>query len=245
MSSQPVIEKKPRSRALDNVVTRFLKKTVVPRFLSKTVVTRFLRKTVVTLFVRNPVRAYFAWLAKLPTWGFILAVAAWTVLFKTALVPIVALLNAVIFVPLGLDGLFSREPILELADLLTKSAYNLLLFNWSTISTISQIIISGILFPIVATFLAQVVPQHSMAKLVRSERHRAIIAAVVMGLSYMLCYGEAALFISGSVIAIPLVFTFFHRMKAATLTNAFVISAGIHVVANTIMVLFRGLFGGE
>ena len=245
MASQPVIEKKPRSRALDNVVTRFLRNKVVTRFLRNKVVTRFLRNIVVTRFLKNPVRAYFALLAKLPTWGFILAVAAWTVLFKTALVPIVALLNAVIFAPLGLDDLFSHEPILEFADLLTKSTYKLLPFNWSTLSTISQILITGLLFPLVATFLAQVVPQHWMAKLVRSERRRAVIAAVAMGLSYMLCYGEAALFISGSVIAIPLVFTFFHRMRSATLTNAFVISAGIHAVANTIIVLFRGLLGGE
>ena len=236
MANQQVIEKKPRSRVLDNVVTRFLRNYVV---------TLFLRNNVVTRFLRNTVRAYFALLAKLPTWGFIVAVAVWTVVFKTALVPIVALLNAGIFVPLGLDDLFSREPILELADFLTKSFYNVMLFKWNTLATISQVLIAGLLLPIVATFLAQVIPQHSMSKLVRSERHRAVTAAVVMGLIYMFCYGKAALFISGSVIAIPLVFTFFHRMKAASLSNAFVISAGIHGVANTSMVLFRGLLGGE
>ncbi len=236
MASQPVTEKKPRSRALGNVVTRFL---------GTKVATRFLKHMVVNLFLRNTVRAYFAWLAKLPTWAFILAVAVWTVLFKTALLPIVGLLDAGIFLPLGLDDLFSREPILELADFLTKSLYNVMLFKWNTLATISQVLITGLLFPIVTTFLAQVIPQHSMSKLVRSERHRAVTAAVVMGLIYMFCYGKAALFISGSVIAIPLVFTFFHRMKAASLGSAFVISAGIHGVANTSMVLFRGLLGGE
>ena len=62
---QQVIENKPRSRVLDNVVTQFVRRTV---------------------------KAYFELLAKLPNWGFVLAVAVWTVVFKTALVPIVALL---------------------------------------------------------------------------------------------------------------------------------------------------------
>ena len=245
MASQPVIEKKPRSRALDNIVTRFLKKKVVTRFLRNKAVIGFLRKFVVTLFLKKAVRAHFARLAKLPTWGFILAVGAWTVLFKAALSPIAVFLNTLIFAPLGLDDVFSHEPILELADMLTASTYDLLPVTWGTLFTMSLILISGVLLPLVATFLAQVVPQHLMAKLVRTERRRAVIAAVAMGFIYMFCYGEVAFFVSGSVIAIPLVFTFFHRMSTATLTNAFVITAGIHAVANTIIVLFRGLFGGE
>ena len=80
---------------------------------------------------------------------------------------------------------------------------------------------------------------------VPSERHRAVIAVVAMGLLYMLSFGEAALLISGSVIAIPLVFTFFHRLRASSLINAYVISAGIHAIANTIVVLFRGFLGGD
>ena len=247
MANQPVIEKKSRSqsRVRENVVTGLLKKKVVPLFLKTKVVTGYLKKIDATLFLKTAVRPYFAWLAKLSTWEFILVVAAWTVLLKTALVPIVVLLNTAIFAPLGLDEIFSREPILELTDMLTKSAYDLLLLSWSTLSTISQILISGLLFPLVVTSLAQAVPQHLMAKLVRSERRRAVIAVVAMGSFYMFCYGEAALFISGSVIAIPLVLTFFHRMKAATFTNAFVVSFGIHAVANTILVLCRGYFEGE
>lgn len=215
---QQAAEKKPRFRVLDNVVTRFL---------------------------RGTVNGYFGLLRKLPTWGFILAVAVWTVLFKTALVPIVALLNAGIFEPLGLDGVVWREPVLELADALTKALYGLNLLNWETLSTISHVLISGLLFPLLATFLAQVVPQHSLATTVRSERHRAIIAVAAMGLLYMFSYGQAALLISGCVIAVPLVFTFFHRLKAATLTNAYLITAGIHAIANTLIVVFRGLLGGE
>lgn len=215
---QQTIEKKPRFRVSDNVVTRFL---------------------------RNAVKAYFGFLSKLPTWGFIVAVAVWTVVFKTALVPFVALLNAAIFAPLGLDGVVWREPVLELSDALTKTLYSWDLFNWETLSTISQVLVSGLLFPLVATLLAQVIPQHSLATTVRSERRRAIIAVAAMGLLYMICYGRVALLISGSVIAIPLVFTFFHRLKAASLTHAYLITAGIHAIANTFIVLFRGLFGGD
>lgn len=215
---QQVIEKKPGFRPLDNTVAHFVRKTV---------------------------RAYFDFLAKLPTWGFVLAVAVWTVVFKTALVPIVALLNAGIFAPLGLDRIYSFEPVPELASALTKWLYDLELLNWDALYTFSEVLLAGLFFPMIATLLAQIIPQHGLRKQVPSERHRAVIAVVSMGLLYLLSYGQVALLISGGVIAVPLVFTFFHRMRAASLINAYVISAGIHAVANTIVVLCRGLLGGD
>ena len=190
-------------------------------------------------------KAYFDFLAKLPTWGFILAVAAWTVLFKTALVPLVAVLNDYVFAPLGLATIFSHEPILEVADYVTKTCYDWQLFSWSTLSTVIHLLFIGLLFPLAATGIAQVIPQYSLAKKIPSERRRAAVAVLAMGLVYMLAYGEVALLISGSVIAIPLVLTFAHRLNKATLQNAYLITTGIHAVANSFIVLFRGLLGGN
>ncbi len=224
--NQQVVDKKAPTRVVKNLANRVANNKI-------------------SRWAENRVKAHIDFVARQPTRGFVLAVAGWTVVFKTLLVPIVAISNTIIFAPLGLADVFSREPVLELADYLTKGLYGMQLLRWNTLSTISHLLLLGLLFPFLATLVAQVIPQYFLQKKVRSERRRALIAIAAMGLLYMLAYGEVALFISGSIIAIPLVFTFFHRLSSASLTNAYLVTSGIHAVANTIIVLFRGIFGGD
>lgn len=193
---------------------------------------------------RDRARVHIELLAKMPLWAFILAVGGWTVLFKTLLVPVVGFLNSIVFEPLGLTEIYTFRPLLDLADALTKSLYDVPYFGWSSLATLSQLLFVALLFPIVATYVAQVIPQHELARKVPSERRRAVIAVAAMGLLYLLAYGEVALFISGGVVAIPLVYTFFHRLRVASPVNAYLITCGVHVVANATIVVFRGIFGG-
>ena len=188
-------------------------------------------------------KEHLAFLGKLPGWAFVLAVGAWTVVLKTLLVPFVAFVNDIVLAPLGVTAIYTSRPLLDLADWVTKQLYTMPFVGWDVLSTLSLLVFLALLFPLVATFGAQVVPQHLLAEAMPSKRWRAVTAVTAMGLLYLFAYGEVALFFSGAIVAIPLVYAFFHWLRIGSPTRAYLVTAAVHGVANAVIILFRGFFG--
>ncbi len=192
---------------------------------------------------RDKAKVHLKFLAKLPTWKFVVVVGLWTVVFKTLLVPVVALLHDYVFSPLRVSSIYGAQPVLDCADWLTQALYKLPYMHWSVLAIATHLLFSALIFPAVATAVGQVLPLKMLEKQVPNERTRAWISIGVMGLLYLVCFGDLAFFVSGCIIGVPLLFTFFHRMRVAPLWNVYLITFGVHAVANATVVVFRGISG--
>lgn len=189
-------------------------------------------------------RSHLNFLGQLPRWQFVPVLALWTLGLKTVLVPVVALLNHLIFTPLGLANLYTLSPLLKLADYLTARLYGLPLLGWNVLSLVIQLLLVALLFPGLATLLSQVVPLHTLAKKIPSQRWRIALSMGVLGALQLLAYGEFALLLSGAIVAVPLVYVFVHWRHRASLRTACIMTFGVHATTNAFVVLFRGFFGG-
>ncbi|MGH9360302.1 MAG: hypothetical protein ACRD2T_00185 [Thermoanaerobaculia bacterium] len=191
-------------------------------------------------------RTHLSFLGRLPAWSFVPAAGLWTVLFKTALVPVAALLTALIFRPLGIASLFETSPILKLSDALTRGLYeaSFLGLGWASASTLSLLALAGVILPVACTLLAQLVPLETLARRLPSQRWRISLSLAVVGILYLLSWGEVALLLTGAAIGVPLTWIFLHWRRRASALRACLVTGGVHALANAAVILSRGLLGG-
>jgi hypothetical protein len=195
--------------------------------------------------VKERAGSHLRYLGKLSPWLFVLWVGLWTVLFKAALEPFTALLGLILR-PLGMEGVFSSAPLVELADSLTQGLYqaSFLPLGWNSLSAVSQLAVTAVLFPAAATLLAQLLPLVALKKPLPSERWRIYLSLVFMGLVSLFAWDAPALLVTGAALGIPLAYSFLHWRRRASAGVAFLVTGGVHALANSVVILFHALLGG-
>src|SRR5206468_9858568 len=98
----------------------------------------------------------------------------WVAAVKVLLVPIAVFLNWCLFNPLGIKSLFETTPALRLTDSITAFFYEItpLDLRWASLAKLAQIVCVGLLFPLICTVAAQLVPLDVLSKTIRSQKHK-------------------------------------------------------------------------
>ena len=204
-----------------------------------------LLKDTVPLLSRKA-RTHLEFIAKLHAWSFIGVVGLWVAAAKVLLVPIAVFLNWCLFSPLGIKSLFETTPALRLTDAITAFFYEVtpLDLRWASLARLDQIVCVGLLFPLICTVAAQLVPLEVLSKSIRAQKRRLYLSVGLMGLLTLLFWGQSVLLFTGAVMGLLLAYTFLHWKRRTTVLGACYITYGVHVLANVVFILFQRFHGG-
>jgi len=108
-----------------------------------------------------------------------------------------------------------------------------------TLQLTGTLLASGLVFAMLATILAQLLPLHVYESSFSNRYARWGASLASMGAVYMICFGPWFGFVTGAIQGIPLLYVFLERRKVTSVAKAFFTTFLIHGLANCSVELIR------